>query len=103
MVYNIGDKLKQLRIEHNFTQKEIADYLNSTQGEINDLENNMMKLNHNSLNKLCKLYGCSPQYILIDEGEYLKVNFQNNLELDVIAEMNNIIKNLGFLSRINKK
>ena len=108
MADTIGGRLKQLRIEHNFTQKQIADYLCFNQGQIAKLEKNERKLKHDSLNKLCKLYKCSPQYILKGEGEYSKINLayradNKNLELETIAEMNNIINNLEFLSRINKR
>ena len=108
MENNIGNRLKQLRIEHNFTQKQVADYLNFNQGQIAKLEKNERKLKHNSLIKLCKLYNCSPEYILKGIGEYSKINLvfrsnNKNSELETFAEMSNIINNLEFLARINNK
>ena len=105
MAETVGERLKRIRLEHNFTQKQIADYLGFKQGQIAKLESNKRTLKSDSLIKLSNLYRCSPEYIILGIGEYSKTNMafrssEKNLSLDDIAEMNRIIDNLEFLSRI---
>ena len=104
----VGDRLKKLRKEHKFTQEQIADYLNFNQGQITKLEKNKRNLKMSSLNKLCELYQCSPEYILESKGKYSKPNLKvrtdnKDMDLTTIAEMNKIIMNLKYLSTITKK
>ena len=105
MAETVGERLKRIRLEHNFTQKQIADYLGFKQGQIAKLESNERTLKSDSLIKLSNLYRCSPEYIILGIGEYSKTNLafrsnEKNLSLEDIAEMNRIIDNLEFLSRI---
>lgn len=108
MTETVGERLKRIRLEHNFTQKQIADYLGFKQGQIAKLESNERTLKSDSLIKLSNLYRCSPEYIILGIGEYSKTNLafrsnEKNLSLDDIAEMNRIIDNLEFLSRITNE
>ena len=101
MTETVGERLKRIRLEHNFTQKQIADYLGFKQGQIGTLKSD-------SLIKLSNLYRCSPEYIILGIGEYSKTNMafrskEKNLSLEDIAEMNRIIDNLEFLSRITNE
>lgn len=103
---NIGYRLKKLRNEHNFTQKQIADYLGFKQTQIAKLENNDRTLKSSSLNKLCELYNCSPEYILEGIGDYSKEEYKfrsrkNNLDLNTLSDMNRIIRNLKHLNDLN--
>ena len=102
MEETIGQRLKFLRKSHNFTQNQIAEYLDFKQGQIAKLENNQRKLKVSSLEKLCELYNCSEEFILKGEGNYTKQDFAfrsnvKNLNLNTISNMNNIIKNIEFL------
>lgn len=108
MAETVGERLKRIRLEHNFTQKQIADYLGFKQGQIAKLESNERTLKSDSLIKLSNLYRCSPEYIILGIGEYSKTNLafrsnNKNLSMDDIAEMNRIIDNLEFLSRITNE
>lgn len=108
MTETVGERLKRIRLAHNFTQKQIADYLGFKQGQIAKLESNERTLKSDSLIKLSNLYRCSPEYIILGIGEYSKTNLafrsnEKNLSLDDIAEMNRIIDNLEFLSRITNE
>lgn len=108
MAETVGERLKRIRLEHNFTQKQIAGYLGFKQGQIAKLESNERTLKSDSLIKLSNLYRCSPEYIILGIGEYSKTNLafrsnEKNLSLDDIAEMNRIIDNLEFLSRITNE
>ena len=72
MTETVGERLKRIRLEHNFTQKQIADYLGFKQGQIAKLESNERTLKSDSLIKLSNLYRCSPEYIILGIGEYSK-------------------------------
>ena len=103
MTETIGDRLKLLRKSHHFTQKQIAKYLDFQQGQIAKLENNQRKLKVSSLEKLCQLYNCDEEYItsgIKDETKH-NIAFRSNVEnlnLDTIANMNKIIRNIEFLA-----
>ena len=105
MVETIGDRIKKLRKMHNFTQEQVAEYLGFKQTHIAKLENNDMKLKSSSLNKLCELYNCPKEYILKGIGEYSKVEFgfrsSKDLDLNTLANMNRIIRNLKQLNELN--
>ncbi len=108
MTETIGDRLKFLRKQHHFTQKQIADYLEFQQGQIAKLENNQRKLKVSSLEKLCELYNCDEDYILegIEDNPTHHIAFRSNvkdLNLNTIANMNKIIKNIEFLADITKE
>ena len=106
MTGTIGDRIKKLRNDNNFTQKQVADYLGFKQTQIAKLESNDRTLKSSSLNKLCELYDCTPEYILDGFGEYSMEKFKfrsnkNNLDLNTLANMNRIIKNLKHLNELN--
>ena len=105
MSNNIAKRLKKLRKMHNFTQEQIAKYLGFKQTQIAKLENNDRILKSSSLNKLCKLYNCTPEFILEGIGNYskqeLKFRSDKNLDLNTLADMNRIIMNLKELDELN--
>ena len=103
---DIGMRLKKLRLDFGFTQKQVADYLGFKQSQIAKLENNERVLKHSSLLKLCDLYNCSYEYILDGQGTYEKPNFafkadKKDLMLETLANMNKIIRNLNKLSNLS--
>lgn len=107
MTETIGERLKILRKQHHFTQKQIADYLDFQQGQIAKLENNQRKLKVSSLEKLCQLYNCEEDYIIsgAEDNSMHHIAFRSNvkdLNLNTIASMNKIIKNIEFLADITK-
>ena len=107
MTETIGERLKFLRKQHHFTQNQIAEYLEFQQGQIAKIENNQRKLKVSSLEKLCDLYNCEEDYILEgteDNSNHIiafRSNVQN-LNLNTIASMNKIIKNIEFLADLTK-
>lgn len=106
MTATIGERLKKMRNDNNFTQKQVANYLGFKQTQIAKLENNDRTLKSSSLNKLCELYDCPPEYILEGIGEYSKepLKFRSNkndLDLNTLSDMNRIIRNLKHLSELN--
>lgn len=96
----IGDRLKKLRKNYNFTQAQVADYLGYNQGQIAKIENNTRNLTVSSLEKLCVLYNCPKEYVLYGCPYELPrfKSYVNDIDLNTIAQMNYIIMNLEFLS-----
>lgn len=62
--YNIYMKLKELREENNFTQSQIAEYLNIKQNTYSQYENEKRQLPIDVLIKLSKFYKVTTDYIL---------------------------------------
>lgn len=103
----VGYRLKKLRKQHNYTQQQIASFLDYNQSHITKLENNQRNLKVSALEKLCDLYDCSEEYILKGTGEYSKPTYDyksniKNLDMTTRYKMNKIIRNLDFLHEITK-
>lgn len=62
--YNNYMKLKELREENNFTQSQIAEYLNIKQNTYSQYENEKRQLPIDVLIKLSKFYKVATDYIL---------------------------------------
>ena len=62
--YNNYMKLKELREENNFTQSQIAEYLNIKQNTYSQYENEKRQLPIDVLIKLSKFYKVTTDYIL---------------------------------------
>jgi len=104
----IGDRLKKLREESNYTQEQIANYLGITQGQLSKIESGNRKLNLNLLDKISSLYNCSHEYILLESEEYSipKLAFrlsENSVDLNLVAKMNQVIGNLKFLRSLDNE
>lgn len=65
----IGVRLKELRELNNFTQKQIAEYLDYDLNYITKLEKDEKILTVYALEELCDLYNCSEEYILYGNQE----------------------------------
>ena len=74
----VGERIKKLRKMHNFTQKQVADYLGFKQTQIAKLESN-------------------DRY----SKEEFKFRSSKDLDLNTLANMNRIIRNLKELNELN--
>ena len=106
MAKEIGIRLKKLREDSKYTQEQIANYLGINQGQLSKIENGTRNLNLNLLDKICSLYNCSHEYILLESDEYSipKIAFRingNSVDLNVVAKMNQIVNNLKFLKSLD--
>lgn len=97
-----GHQLIKLRKEYNLTQKQIADYLGIETSKVIKLENNNETLKSSTLTKLCDLYGCQPEDILTGKYSLEPMIKSNNIDLNTLASMNRIIRNLKQLNELNK-
>ena len=103
----IHERLQQLREENNYSQEQVANYLEMDQSYISKIEKGKRNLNEISFNKLCLLYNCSPDYLLgkSDDYESPKLAFRSDESVDLfaIAKMNQVIGYLKFLRKVERK
>lgn len=59
-----GDRIKELRIDNDYTQKEIAEILKTSQSYYSEYELNKRPFPSEHLRTLCLFYGVSADYIL---------------------------------------
>lgn len=60
----IGMRLKELRVKHNLTQREVAEILHIKSSTYSKYENGKLVLSFNKLVALAKFYNVSADYIL---------------------------------------
>lgn len=65
----LGQKLKKLRTEKGFTQKNLADQLNVTFQTVSKWESDINESDIATLKELAKFYGCTYDYLLNEEEE----------------------------------
>ena len=103
----IYERLKQLREENNYSQEQVADYLEIDQSYISKIEKGKRNLNEISFNKLCLLYNCSPDYLLGKSNVYeppkLAFRSDESVDLFAIAKMNQVIGYLKYLRKVERK
>ena len=101
------ERLKELREENNYSQKQVADYLEIDQSYISKIEKGKRNLNEISFDKLCLLYNCSSDYLLgkSDVYEPSKLAFRSDESVDLfaIAKMNQVIRYLKYLRKVERK
>ena len=59
-----GEKIREMRLEKEWTQKELAQQLEQAQSTIAYWENNAQEPSISALKKLCELFGVSADYLL---------------------------------------
>ncbi len=59
-----GERLKQLREEHNLTQQALAKQLQTVRSTINKYEKNTRKPEYNTLVKIADLFNTTTDYLL---------------------------------------
>lgn len=108
MENNLGNRLKFLRKKHNFTQREVGDFLDISQSQLAKVESNERNLKLTKLLKLCDLYNVSEEFLLYGQGDYDKNKLafrkeNKSIDLETIARMNKIINNLRFMKELYKE
>ena len=85
-----GDKLKELRISQNMTQKHIASLISLSPSVYSRLENNERKLKQNLLKTLSEIYNIDEsvlyKYWIADKIYDILDNVQNPLEILILVE-----------------
>ena len=104
---SVGSRLKKLREEHGYSQRQVAEYLEIDQSNLSKIENDKRKLNLVLLDKICYLYNCTPDFLLGKTNVYknLKISFKsgNDMDLNVVAKINQLNYHLDVLRRNDDK
>ena len=105
MKNKVSERLSELRKENNLSQKKISEYLNLDPTDYLKIEENKIGLDVSVLDKLCLLYGCSPEYLLGESDEYnligITFNTDEVVDLDMIAKINETMNYLELLEKLN--
>ncbi|WP_445613148.1 helix-turn-helix domain-containing protein [Geobacillus sp. YF-1] len=64
----LGETLKQLRKQRHWTQEQLAEQLNVSRSQISKWENGSLLPDVQSLEKLCRLFGVSADFLLGSEA-----------------------------------
>ena len=65
----LGLRLKEARKSWGFRQRQVAEYLDMTQGQYSRLEIGIRKIQNDVIDKLCLLYNIDEEWLLYGEGE----------------------------------
>ena len=102
----VCERLKKLREDNNYTQKQVANYLEIDQSYLSRMEKGTRKIDSTIFDKLCLLYNCSSDYLLGKSDDYTapKIAYRSDetLDLSAIAKMNQVIGYLELLRMIEE-
>lgn len=73
------ENLKSLRRQNNLTQKELAQKLNVSHSNVSGWEKGKWQPDLESVIKICKLFGCSSDYLI----GLSKINYKNEDNLKI--------------------
>ena len=83
---NYGALVKNLRIQNNLTQQQVADALNVTPGYISNVENNRTAMSLRILTYYARLVGCSLDSLVGElEPEYAETALDRKLYQAILA------------------
>lgn len=106
MSYLYGERIKSLREQHKYTQKQVADYLEIDQSNYSKIELGKRKISIDLIERLCSLYNCSEEYILGESDDYTpsNISFRKNrkMDLNVVAQINETMSYLNMLSELDE-
>ncbi|MDB6354724.1 helix-turn-helix transcriptional regulator, partial [Trichococcus sp. K1Tr] len=80
---NLGNKLKELRKEHNYSQQQLAEKLHVTAQAISKWENNKSVPDIINLVQLSEVYGITLDYLIKSDKQLQKKLSINNIRLKV--------------------
>ena len=103
----MGQRLKELRKEQGYSQRQVADYLGIDQSNYSKIEHGKRRLNRLSqVIKLCELYDCTQDYILLHSNNHTPqvwIGVDSKTDLKIIAQMNITMRYLKMLRDMEKK
>lgn len=89
----IAQRVKELRIEQNYSQDELADYLNLSQRQIGDYENGKHRISSHTLQKIAEFMHTPISYFYGEEKDILsRVEKKLNMILNLFLEPDGAIK-----------
>lgn len=106
MTYPYGERIKNLREQHKYTQKQVADFLEIDQSNLSKIELGKRTISMDLIEELCSLFNCSEEYILGESDEYTPSNiaFRKNkkMDLNVIAQINETMNYIKMLRELDE-
>jgi transcriptional regulator with XRE-family HTH domain len=104
---NLGEKLKALRTEYGYKQKDISDFLGVDQSLISKFESGERTISVDLLEKLSSLYCCDLVDNFNTDRPDIRVAFRakniSAAELQTIQTVNRIVLNSVFMSDLLKE
>ncbi len=73
------EKIKELRLAKNMSQKELAEVLDCNQTAVGKYERGQLEPNITTLNQLADFFGCSIDYLVGREDDFGNVPVKSNL------------------------
>lgn len=98
---NISGRLKNLRMENNFKQRQLADYLGISQQSYSHYEQSQRELPIRHIIKIAKFYKVSTDYLL-GISTYRYCHFDLNSDYIQDVPLKNILFSLNQLDRHNR-
>lgn len=90
---NMGNKMKTLRVEKNFTQKQVADRVGVAVSAISSYESGMRYPSYEVLIRYARMFHVSSDYLLgISSKRTLDVSALDDHEIEVISQLIEMIK-----------
>lgn len=90
---NMGDKLKNLRLERKLTQKQLADRIGLAVSAVSSYESGVRYPSYDVLIKLSRIFHVSTDYLLgITSARSLDVSGLDDDEIGVVARMIDILR-----------
>lgn len=87
IIYGLGDKLRQLREKHNFTQTEVADRMSVASNTISRYENDRTTPKIENLIQFAIIYNTTTDYLLgIGKESYLYLHEFTDGQREVIIQ-----------------
>ncbi len=68
----IGKRIRDLRLEHHYTQAELSEALNVSVNFISELENGKKGMSVDTLSELCRYFNISADYIIFGKHQELQ-------------------------------
>lgn len=95
----INEKIKLIRKEKNYTQKDIASYLQIAQTSYSDIENGIARLGVDDYLKICKFLKIDPILLVKDTNSAI-ISITNE-EAKVLNQLNEKVKQNFSLNNVN--
>lgn len=91
-MHGLGEKLRNLRKEHGYTQDFLSDYLNVTRPAVGYYEKDINEPSLETLVKLADLYQVSLDWLLGRTTVKFNLNLENNDNKDAVLKVYEVLK-----------
>ena len=98
----IGQRIRQLRILHDYTQAEFAELVDISINFLSEIENGKKGVSQDTLAKICRQFNTSADYILFGDkqSQTSLIDLANALSIDEIETTIHYLKSLIEMKKI---